>query len=292
MSRMRNALSNPWARPRFLWVVGIGYVAWTMIPVLVAVLFSFNSTRSISNWAGASLRWWVTDPNESLFNDPAIRAAIAQSLKLSGLTTLIAVPLGVAFALGLDRWRRRGSGTVNFVMMFSFITPELILAVSLFLLFIKVFRVIGLGTTGQLLGLVTLALAYPVVIVRARLYSLGKEYEEAAMDLGSSPMQALRRVTLPLLLPAIFASAAIIFAFTLDDFVIVNQLAQDASNQTVAMFIYSAARQAPSPAANAVGTLMLVTSTLLIALAYVVYRRSVKRVGGGLPGAARDALPV
>jgi spermidine/putrescine transport system permease protein len=176
--------------------------------------------------------------------------------------------------------------------MFSFITPELILAVSLFLLFIKVFRVIGLGTTGQLLGLVTLALAYPVVIVRARLYSLGKEFEEAAMDLGSSPMQALRRVTLPLLFPAIFASAAIIFAFTLDDFVIVNQLAQDASNQTVAMFIYSAARQAPSPAANAVGTLMLVTSTLLIALAYLVYRRSVKRVGGGLPGAAREALPV
>ena len=292
MSRLHNALSNPWARPRFLWVVGIGYVAWTMIPVLVAVLFSFNSTRSISAWTGASLRWWINDPTDSLLHDPAIRDAIAQSLTLSGLTTLIAVPLGVAFALGLDRWRRRGSGMVNFLMMFSFITPELILAVSLFLLFIKVFKVIGLGTTGQLLGLVTLALAYPVVIVRARLYSLGKEYEEAAMDLGSSPMQALRRVTLPLLFPAIFASAAIIFAFTLDDFVIVNQLAQDASNETVAMFIYSAARQAPSPAVNAAGTLMLTTSTLLITLAYVVYRRSAKRVGGGLLGAAREALPV
>jgi spermidine/putrescine transport system permease protein len=263
-----------------------------MIPVLVAVLFSFNSTRSISNWAGASLRWWISDPNESLLNDPTIRQAIAQSLKLSALTTVIAVPLGVAFALGLDRWRSRGSGSVNFVMMFSFITPELILAVSMFLLFIKVFRVIGLGTTGQLLGLVTLALAYPVVIVRARLYSLGKEYEEAALDLGASPTQALRRVTLPLLFPAIFASAAIIFAFTLDDFVIVNQLAEDASNQTVSMFIYSAARQAPSPAANAVGTLMLVTSTVLIVAAYLVYRRSVRRTGGGIRGAAREALPV
>jgi spermidine/putrescine transport system permease protein len=292
VSRLRTALSNPWARPRFLWAVGVGYVAWTMIPVLVAVLFSFNSTRSISNWAGASLRWWISDPNESLLNDPTIRQAIAQSLKLSALTTVIAVPLGVAFALGLDRWRSRGSGSVNFVMMFSFITPELILAVSMFLLFIKVFRVIGLGTTGQLLGLVTLALAYPVVIVRARLYSLGKEYEEAALDLGASPTQALRRVTLPLLFPAIFASAAIIFAFTLDDFVIVNQLAEDASNQTVSMFIYSAARQAPSPAANAVGTLMLVTSTVLIVAAYLVYRRSVRRTGGGIRGAAREALPV
>ena len=291
MSRARIALSNPWARPRFLWVAGIGYIVWTMIPVVNAVLFSFNSTRSISTWAGFSLRWWTGDPTESLLHDPDIRSAIAQSLKLSGLTTLVAVPLGVAFALGLDRWRNRGSGTVNFVMMFSFITPELILAVSLFLLFINVFKVIGLGTTGQLLGLVTLALAYPVVIVRARLYSLGKEYEEAAMDLGSSPMQALRRVTLPLLFPAIFASAAIIFAFTLDDFVIVNQLAEDASNQTVAMFIYSAARQAPTPAANAVGTLMLTTSSVLIGLAYIIYKRSATRVGGGLPG-ARDALPV
>ena len=110
-----------------------------------------------------------------------------------------------------------------------------------------------------------LALAYPVIIVRARLLSLGNSYEEAAMDLGASPMRTLKRVTLPLLGPSIFASAAIIFAFALDDFVIVEQLSRDASTQTVAMTIYAAVRTQPTPAANAIGTLMLTASTLIIA---------------------------
>lgn len=291
MTRIRSLLTNPWGRPRFLWAVAIGYVAWTLIPVMYAVVFSFNSTRSISTWAGFSLRWWTADPFESLLRSPELQHAILQSVRLSAGTVVLAVPLGVAFALALDRWRGRGPGTLNFVMIFSFITPELILAVSLFLLFVSAFQFIGLGNLGQLLGLVVPALAYPVVIVRARLLSLGKEYEEAAMDLGASPLGALRRVTLPLLFPAIFASVAIIFAFTLDDFVMVNQLAKDAANQTVSMFIYNAARTSPSPNANALGTLMLVASTIIIALAYVVFRRASARMRAGAE-AARVPLPV
>jgi len=276
---VRTALSNPWGRPRFLWVVGIGYVVWTMIPIVTAVLFSFNETRSISSFTGFSLRWWVWDPDDSLLQDPAIQQAIVQTLKLATLTTVVAVPLGVGFALGLDRWRGRTATSTNFVMMFSFITPELILAVSLFLLFINAFDVIGLGTTAQLLGLTVLALAYPVVIVRARLISLGRDLEEAAVDLGCSPVQSLVRVTLPLLLPAILASGAIVFAIALDDFVTVQQLASDAPTSTVSMYIYGTARGAPTPAANAVGTLMLSASTLIIVLAYLFYRRSTRRQG-------------
>jgi spermidine/putrescine transport system permease protein len=260
-------------------VVGIGYVVWTMIPIVTAVLFSFNETRSISSFTGFSLRWWVWDPDDSLLQDPAIQQAIVQTLKLATLTTVVAVPLGVGFALGLDRWRGRTATSTNFVMMFSFITPELILAVSLFLLFINAFDVIGLGTTAQLLGLTVLALAYPVVIVRARLISLGRDLEEAAVDLGCSPVQSLVRVTLPLLLPAILASGAIVFAIALDDFVTVQQLASDAPTSTVSMYIYGTARGAPTPAANAVGTLMLSASTLIIVLAYVFYRRSTRRQG-------------
>src|SRR5262249_25569478 len=122
--------------------------------------------------------------------------------------------------------------TLNFVMLFSFVTPELILAVSLFLLFINAFKVVGLGSLAQLIGLVVLSLAYTVVIVRARLLSLGPSFEEAAMDLGASPMRTLFRVTIPLLAPSIFGSAAIVFAITLDDFVVVNQLSSGASTQT------------------------------------------------------------
>ena len=259
--------------------MGIGYVLWSLIPVVEAVLFSFNRGRSISKWEGFSMRWYTWDPTGSVLHNPALRHAILQSLKLAVLAPIIAVPLGVAFALGLHRWRGRGSGSSNFMMLFSFVTPELILAVSLFLLVINAFRFIGLGTEAQLIGLVVLALAYPVIIVRARLLSLGNSYEEAAMDLGASPTRTLFRVTLPLLGPSIFASAAIIFAFTLDDFVIANQLSRDATTQTVSIAIYGAARIGPTPAVNAIGTIMLVTSTLLIVLAAVVYRRSARRRG-------------
>ncbi len=279
-SGLREWLSNPWAETRFLWVVGVLYVLWSLIPVAEAVLFSFNNDRSITLWGGFSLRWYVGDPNASVLHNPALQHAILQSLKLATLTALVAVPLAVAFALSLRRWRGFGSGTSNFLMMFSFVTPELILAVSLFLLMTNAFRrFIGLGTVAQLSGLVVLALAYPVVIVRARLLSLGDSYEEAGQDLGASPIGTLFRVTIPLLMPSILASGAIIFAFALDDFVIVNQLARDSSNQTVAMYIYGAARTSPTPAANAVGTLMLVTSSVLIALAVLFYRRSARRSG-------------
>jgi spermidine/putrescine transport system permease protein len=283
---VREWISNPWAKTRFLWVVAIGYVLWSLVPVAEAVLFSFNRGRSITRWEGFSLRWYTWDPTGSVLHDPALQHAIIQSLKLALLTAIVAVPIAVAFALALHRWRSRTSGSANFLMLFSFVTPELILAVSLFLLVLNVFHFIGLGTVGQLVGLVVLALAYPVIIVRARLLSLGNSFEEAAMDLGASPIRTLFRVTLPLLGPSIFASAAIIFAFALDDFVIVNQLSRDAATETVSIAIYAAARTSPTPAVNAIGTIMLVTSTLLIVIAAVVYRRSARRRGDAAAVAA------
>lgn len=286
-NRLLRLVSNPWGDTRFLWVLAIAYVVWSLVPVVIAVVFSFNSARSLTQWGGFSLRWYTGDPNNSVLHDPNLRHAIVQSLKLATLTAVVSVPLGVAFALGLRRWRGRGSGTSNFLMMLSFVTPELILAVSLFLLFLNAFRVVGLGTTAQLIGLVVLALAYPVVIVRARMLSLGDSFEEAAMDLGASPVRTLRMVTLPMLGPSIFASAAVVFVFSLDDFVIVNQLARDSSNQTVAMAIYGAARTQPTPATNAVGTLMLVTSTVVVILAVGFYRVMQRRRGQG----AGESLP-
>ena len=182
-------LMNPWAETRFLWVVGIGYVAWSLLPVLEAVVFSFNRGRSISRWEGFSLRWYIWDPNGSVLHDPDLQHAIIQSLKLSAFTVIVAVPIAVAFAIALHRWRGRTAGTFNFLMLFSFVTPELILAVSLYLLVLDAFRFIGLGTGAQMIGLVVLSLAYPVVIVRARLVAIGPSYEEAAMDLGASPVR-------------------------------------------------------------------------------------------------------
>jgi spermidine/putrescine transport system permease protein len=265
-------LSNPWARARFLWAVAIAYVAWTLLPVVVAVLFSFNGTRSLTSWQGFSTQWYAGNEG-SVWQDPTLRSALVQSLKLAGLTVLIAVPLGVGFALALDRWRGRASGTANFLMLFSFITPEVAIGVALFLFFVQLASAIGTGFTAQVLGLSMYMLAYPVIIVRARLLSIGKEYEEAAMDLGASPTQALRRVLLPLMFPAIFASVAIVFAASIDNFVISQQLSRDASTQTIPILIYSSARRGPLPSLNALASLTLLASTALIVVAAVVYRR-------------------
>lgn len=267
-------LSNPWRKPRFLQAITWGYLLWSVVPVLIAVVFSFNSGRSRSTWQGFSLRWWYQDPFDSLWTDPVLRTAMFQTFKLSFLTVLLAVPLGTAFAIGIDRWRGRPAAGANFTMLFSFVVPEIILGVSLFLVFTNLFdNVVKLGTLAEVMGLVTFQLSYPFIIVRARLLSIGPEYEEAAMDLGGTPNQALRRVLLPLLSPAILASVALVFADSVDNFVTVRYLSGQADTEPLSVKIYSAARSSPTPAVNAAATVMLVSTLLVIGLGWLVYRR-------------------
>jgi spermidine/putrescine transport system permease protein len=268
----RELVTNPWGKARFLWVIGIGYVLWSLVPIVLAILVSFNPGRSISAFQGFSWRWYFGDPAESVWHSPELRQSVIQSLKLAFGTVVLAVPIGFAFAVGSARWRGRGSATSDFILMFSFVTPELLIAVALFLLFANSFTFVGLGTPAQLLGMVVTSLAFVVIIVRARLLSLGRGYEEAAMDLGATPWQAVRRVLFPLLLPATLASAALIFASTLDDFVLANALSRDVSTETVAIKIW-AARGSPAPVVNALGTLMLLISTIVIVVMIFVFRR-------------------
>jgi spermidine/putrescine transport system permease protein len=272
--RARGYFNNPWRRPRFLQATTIAYLLWSMLPVVIAVLFSFNGGRSRVAWQGFSLQWWTGDPNDSLFHDASMRAAMVQTFKLSIITVLVAVPLGTLFAIGIDRWHGRPARTANFVMLLTFVVPEIILGVSLFILFTSLLKdVIQLGTNAQILGLVSYQISYPVIIVRARLLSIGPEYEEAAMDLGATPGQAIRRVLLPLLAPAIMASVALVFADSVDDFVTVAALSGPASSETLAIKIYSAARASPTPEINAAATMMLVTTMLVIAGGVLFYKR-------------------
>jgi spermidine/putrescine transport system permease protein len=274
-------IGNPWRRPRVLETLAWAYLAWSILPVAIAVLFSFNAGRSRSSWQGFSLRWYWKDPDLSVWHDPELHRALFHSIRLAALTTLVAVPLGVAFAIGLDRWRGRIASAFNFQMLLSFVMPEIILAVALLFLITNLFSLLSLGSLAQLLGLVTFQLSYPVIICRARLLSIGREYEEAAMDLGASPLRALRHVLLPLLSPAILASAVLVFADVIDDFVIVRYLSSDASTEPMTMKIYNSARSTPTPALNALATIMLVSSLVAVALGFLVYRRLTRGERGG-----------
>jgi spermidine/putrescine transport system permease protein len=201
-----------------------------------------------------------------------MRSAMTQTYKLAILTVLIAVPIGTLFAIGIDRWHGRPARGANFTMLLSFVVPEIILGVSLYILFTNLIS-IPLGTPAQLLGLTTFQLSYPVVIVRARLLTIGPEYEEAAMDLGAAPGQAIRRILLPLIAPAVMASVALVFADVVDDFVTVQALQAGASSETLAIKIYSASRASPTPEINAAATVMLVTTLLVVAGGLLIYRR-------------------
>jgi spermidine/putrescine transport system permease protein len=143
------------------------------------------------------------------------------------------------------------------------------------------------------LGHVTFTLSYVVVIVRGRLLTIGRQYEEAARDLGASAFQSFRLALLPLLWPAIFASAVVVFATSIDDFVISSFLSTDASNETVPMKIYSSARAASTPALNALATITLVITLVLMGAAFLVLRRLRRREAGGVPaGAAHDLATI
>jgi spermidine/putrescine transport system permease protein len=153
------------------------------------------------------------------------------------------------------------------------------MGVSLFLVFVYLFGFVQLGTQAQLLGHVTFTISYVVIVVRGRLFAIGSEYEEAAMDLGASQWQAIRMVLLPMLAPAIWASLMIAFAISIDDFVITAFLMGDQSSATIPVKLYSAARAAPSPALNALASILLFASMLAIGIALLVVRRSQRKEG-------------
>ena len=243
------------------------------MPVVLAVLFSFNNGRSQSVWQGFSLRWYYKDPLNSVLHDPALHAAVVQTIRLSVYVTLITVPLGVAFALGINRWRGRTASAFNFVMILSFVIPELIFGVAMFFVFTDLFKPVGLGSLAEILALVTWNLSWPALIVQARLVTMGRQYEEAAADLGATPLQVVYRVMMPLLTPAIFASAVLVFSSVVDDFVLVDLLNSNASNTPMSVYIYSQQRGGNGgPALNALGTIMLVMSFVAAILGYIGYR--------------------
>jgi spermidine/putrescine transport system permease protein len=269
----------------------VGYLVWSLLPVVVAVLFSFNAGRSRVSWQGFSTRWYYGDPLRSVWHDQSLHTALTYTLYLGVLVTAITIPLGVAMALGLDRWRGRLPSAVNLGVVVTFVLPEILIAISLLFVARVLISPLDFGTTGQVMGLVTYQLSYPVVIVRARLLTIGRDYEEAAVDLGASPIGAVRRVLLKMLLPAIFASAVLVFADVIDDFIIVRYLSGDSSTEPASVKIYNTARAATTPALNALATLMLVASLLAVTVGYLTYRWFTRgeKGGGGLDVFAGEA---
>ncbi len=267
------------------------YILWSLLPVLVAVRISFNSGKSRSSLQSPSFRWYWGDPVSSVWHDESLHTAMFNTLQLAALCMLVATPLGVAMAIGLHRWRGRSSNAANGLMLIPIVTPEIVFGVALFLVFTQAYTAVPAGMSRQLIGHITFTMSFVVVIVRSRLAAIGGQYEEAARDLGASRLQAIRLILLPLLAPAIFASVMVVFATSVDDFVISSFLSTGASTDTVPIKIYSGARGGSTPALNALATVMLVFTLLAVALAGLAMRRMSRR-GGEDDGAASNFVSI
>jgi ABC-type spermidine/putrescine transport system permease subunit II len=246
-------------RPRFLWVLYAFALLYLFVPILVVILFSFNSTRSLSSLDGLSTRWYST-----FFHDTSVTQPLYASLKIAAITTVVATLLGTLLAIGLTRSRGRGTGAANVLMLAPLITPEIVTAVGLLLLFSH-FK-ITLSLTTVALGHITFSISFVTVIVRARLANFNPEVEEAAMDLGATPLNAVRLVTIPALWPAIMASALLVFLLSFDDFV-TSFFTSGSGTAPLPVRIYSLVRYSITPEINAVGTTMIGISLLLAAIA-------------------------
>ncbi|ROP55210.1 ABC transporter permease [Streptomyces sp. PanSC9] len=258
-------------RPRVLLAVTGLFFALLYLPIAVVALFSFNSKKSLTVFGGFSLRWY-----RAFAHDDVLLASLGTSLRISLVAMAGSVLLGVALALGLVRCRTRLGSLAGLVMLVPLITPEIVTGVASMLLFKGLGVALSTGTV--MLSEITFSISYVTVILRSRVAALNPEVEEAAMDLGATRWQAVRLVTLPALLPAVLASAVLIFALVFDDFVLAY-FTTGVDPQPLSVRIYSAIRFGVQPTINAVGTLMLAGSICLIALALFIPRLFGRRGG-------------
>lgn len=256
--------------------------------MVIAVAYSFNDGRSRTVWKSFSFRWWYGDEYASVFHDDSMRNAIVNSLVLAVTTMLIVTPLGLMLAIGSHRMKGKSASAVQGMTSVPLITPEIVVGAALLLTFTRLFSGIPLGYPAQLLGNVTFSISAVVVIVRARLVSIGSSFEEAARDLGATRLQALRYVLMPMLWPSIMASFVVVFATVIDDFVITSFLSAGVDSETVPLRIYSSIRGGATPALNALATLLVVTT--FAALTIGVFGLSLWRKRHGERGGFKAAL--
>ena len=241
----------------------------TYIPILLTVVYSFNASRISSIWEGFSLKWYA-----ELFHDRDIWEALRNSLILAVLTCLGAVVIGTMGALGMYRKKSRLNDAVAYLSMLPIMIPEIILG----MVFLSVFSLMGLpfGMVTLVIAHTTFCIPYVYSTVKARLVGMDKSLEEAALDLGACGWRVFFDVTLPLIAPAIWSGAMLSFAMSFDDVVISIFLTGPTVN-TLPVKIYTKLKTGVTPEINALATLMLGVTILLLAGAALVGRGKRKK---------------
>jgi spermidine/putrescine transport system permease protein len=244
------------------WLAGLAGLTLFLLhlPVLVLMVFSFNRSRFGMEWGGFTLEWYAR-----LLERGDIVAALRASLVVALASTALATVFGTLIALALARHVFPGRRLYQGFLYLPIVTPEIVVGISLLVLFAASGATLGLGTIT--IAHVAFNISFVAVVVLARLHGMGQELEEAAMDLGADPLTTFFRVTLPQILPGVVAGALLAFTMSFDDFVITFFVAGVGST-TLPLLVYSMVRRGVEPTINAISTIILLVTTIAILVAY------------------------
>lgn len=235
------------------------------IPIIVLVLFSFNSTGNTGGFTGFSLYWY-----KELFASPATFTALKNTLLLAFSTAIISTLIATAAAVGIGKFKRRAvKSSVLSVTNVPMMNPDIVTGISMMLLFVFVANMLGrdeaLSFTTILIAHITFCLPYVLLSVRPKVLQLNKSLTEAAMDLGCTPFRAFFKVELPAIMPGIVSGFIMAFTLSLDDFVI-SYFTTGADFQTLPLLIYSMTKKEVTPDIYALSALMVGAVLVLLIL--------------------------
>lgn len=242
-------------------VVTLLFFAYLYIPVGVVIFYSFNESEVVSQWGGFSLKWF-----EAAFENKALLRSVKVSLTVAFFATLIATTISVISALLLDRSRMRKNANISeTIIQLPLLVPEIVLAVSVLIFFSQ------MGLRNSMIKLIiahaTFCTPFAFLPIRARLQGMNKEMEQAAHDLYANTWQTFRLVTVPLLMPGIFAGAMLSFIISMDDF-ITSVMVSGGGATTLPVYIFSLVKIGVTPELNAISTIIMVFSLIIVTTAF------------------------
>ncbi len=246
--------------------------AFLYLPILMLIVYSFNENRVVGVWTGFSTHWYG-----EMFRNSDVMRALRNTLIVALVATVVSTVLGTMVAIAMERFRFRGRGTLDGLLYLPIIIPDVTMAVMMLLFFAQAFQIVG-GFARLNFGLGTIALShiafnisFVAIVVRARLSQLDGALEEAAADLYADRWQAFRRVTLPLILPGVVGGALLALTLSLDD-VVVTSFVSGPGSTTLPVYVFGLVRRGVSPLINAVSTVMLVASMVLVGVSLLFQR--------------------
>jgi spermidine/putrescine transport system permease protein len=259
-------------------------IAYLLIPIAVIILFSFNNPAGKYNftWEGFTLTHW-----EHAFSLPDLNSALVKSLEIAAVATIVSTILGTFMAIALVRYGFFGRRTANFLIVVPMATPEIVMGASL-LSFFLILGTPSLGTATLMIAHIMFCISFVVVVVRSRLIGFDRSLEEAAQDLGATPIQTFWRVTFPLILPGVLAGALLAFALSIDDFVVSNF--NSGTTVTFPLYIFGAAQRGIPVEVNAIATILFTVTLIAMGLTVIQQRRAERLAAVRPPQEGEDLM--